>query len=190
MLKRSTSVTALIACLATFSNGCSLLFVTPLHSTKGNLTPNEGCTDSQFAPVVDGIVTALEVLRTIYAFAAPDSAYRNSALSRPADITLGLAFVGLYGGSMIYGISATGECRRYHERGFDDDDDEPARTPRPRGPVAPPPVVPPSAPRSLPPPFGIEPAPPPTTPAAPAPAPAKPALPAAPSVPQRADPDE
>jgi type IV secretory pathway VirB10-like protein len=97
-----------VAGAATLS-GCSLLFV---KGPPTRLEPGEKmrCTTSYAGPVVDGIVTGLEVARTIYATQASDATYAKLPYPRSADIALGVGLAGLYALSMGVGISRVGDC--------------------------------------------------------------------------------
>jgi hypothetical protein len=96
-------------------SGCSLLFVKqPDSSAKVQPGAPKKCTTSRVLPVLDSILTGLEVVRTGVAIGADDSAYSspNQPLSRQADIGLGVALSALFLGSAIYGYSATARCER------------------------------------------------------------------------------
>jgi hypothetical protein len=124
------------------NTGCSLLFVTPPRSHAGVSASRDKCTSSKAPPVLDTIITGLQLARTVYAAAAPDSVYRDpkQPLSRGADIGLGLGFSALFLGSAIYGYGATSRCaEREPKRLRDEDemdeehDDAPAGYPGTRG---------------------------------------------------------
>jgi hypothetical protein len=117
-------------------SGCSLLFVKgpPTRLERGEKMK---CTTSYAGPVVDGIVTGLEVARVIYATQASDSTYAKLPYPRAADIGLGVGLAGLYALSMGVGISRVGDCNEVVSK-FNL---QPASAPR-RGPVAAPGTTP------------------------------------------------
>lgn len=92
--------------------GCSLLMVNP-PKVQGFVNP--GCTRSRGLPTADVVIALLQVLRTGIALAASDDLYKNSPLSRGADIGIGLGATALFGGSAVYGFSAIDECLALEE---------------------------------------------------------------------------
>jgi hypothetical protein len=99
------------------TSGCSFIFVTqPPAQAEQASHPTADCSTSRAAPVVDGIITGYQVVRTIYATQAPDSAYQGAPISRGADIGLGLSFTALFLASTIYGAVNTSECRDFKAR--------------------------------------------------------------------------
>jgi len=64
---------------------------------------------------VDFLLAGLQTARTVYAVAAPDSAYQNpnTVLPRGVDIGIGLALTTLYAVSAGIGFSATAECQHW-----------------------------------------------------------------------------
>jgi hypothetical protein len=129
--------------------GCSFLFVTPPPSSGGYpIAARPGrCTSSKLAPAVDTVFGSLEVLRTGLAASADDDVYKDAAISREADIGLGLAFTTLFLSSAIYGFYETSACAdrkagHYVEPDSDDnqvdaDDSFTPEHPSPRAPSAP-----------------------------------------------------
>ncbi len=108
-----TRLASAIACTAALASaGCSLIFVSRAPSDAEALpaTQELDCTTSDAAPIVDSILTGLEVARTVYAFAAKDSTYQKFPISRGADIGFGVGFTALFAGSAIYGYSSTARC--------------------------------------------------------------------------------
>jgi len=99
------------------STGCSFIFVTPppAHAEQAS-QPSADCSTSRAAPIVDGIVTGYQVVRTLYATQAPDDTYQGAPISRGADIGLGLSFTALFLASTIYGAVNTSECRDFKAR--------------------------------------------------------------------------
>ena len=99
------------------NSGCSFIFVTPppAHAEQAS-NPTADCSTSRVAPVVDGIITGYQVVRTVYATQAPDSAYQGAPIGRGADIGLGLSFTALFLASTIYGAVYTTECRDFKAR--------------------------------------------------------------------------
>jgi hypothetical protein len=68
------------------------------------------CTTTRAAPIVDTILAALEVARTVVAVNAEDSVYKDAPFNRSADIGFGVGFAALFAGSAIYGFSVTNRC--------------------------------------------------------------------------------
>jgi hypothetical protein len=101
--------TMTLCCLVVTSSGCSLIFVKP----PSRDSPGQ-CTSSKLAPVVDSIVTGLQVGRTAYAVAAPDSVYEDpdAPISREVDVGFGVGLSALFLGSAIYGFANTSKCSR------------------------------------------------------------------------------
>lgn len=99
------------------NSGCSFIFVTPppAHAEQAS-NRTADCSTSRAAPVVDGIITGYQVVRTIYATQAPDGTYQGAPISRGADIGLGLSFTALFLASTIYGAVNTSECRDFKAR--------------------------------------------------------------------------
>jgi hypothetical protein len=144
--------------------GCSFLFMRPARTIS---VPNQSCTQSVAAPVVDGVVTLLRLAGVAYALSLPDSAYAGLPISKEADVAIGLSVATLYGASGIYGVVNASECRALHahddanpfDRARDqrlflhEDDLKPAPMPppaaRPSGPDGGAPEVAPSGPAVL-----------------------------------------
>jgi len=110
---------ALIVGLVAVLPGCSFLFTTapksaPSPAESTSEYESSKCTTSKAAPVVDSVITGLEVARTVYALTADESAYDNAPIGRGADVALGLGFMALFGASAIYGFYVTGECSKHH----------------------------------------------------------------------------
>lgn len=93
---------------------CSLVFVTrvPEDAAKTPVLSNIECTSSAVAPIVDASIAAYQVVRTGFAVAADDAVYEEAAISREADIGLGLGLTTLFTVSAIYGIRQTAQCRQ------------------------------------------------------------------------------
>ncbi len=111
------STTSAFTAMVFACSGCSFLFTTKAPSQPERLPPNERieCTSSKAAPVIDTIVGGLEVVRTGVALGADDSDYRNVAISREADIALGVAFSALFISSAAYGYTVTSRCSALKE---------------------------------------------------------------------------
>ncbi len=132
--------------LALMTSGCSLIFVngppdSPLPPPAG---PNQyvmvpKCTTSRAWPIVDSVIGGYQVVRTVYAFSASDSAYSGAPISREVDIAAGISLTTLFIASAIAGYGRTSACDEYRAR---------LTVTRPMTPVAP--AVPPSAPLSQP----------------------------------------
>ncbi len=121
------STTSAFTAMVFACSGCSFLFTTKAPSQPERLPPNERieCTSSKAAPIIDTIVGGLEVVRTGVALGADDSDYRNVAISREADIALGVAFSALFISSAAYGYTVTSRCSALKE----DRLERPTRTP-------------------------------------------------------------
>jgi hypothetical protein len=94
--------------------GCSFIFVdAPPPRRAERVAPHSAvkCTTSKAAPVVDTIITGLEVVRTAVAAGASEGDYNGAPISRGADIGFGLGFTALFGASAIYGFVVTGNCK-------------------------------------------------------------------------------
>jgi hypothetical protein len=120
----------LIAILVCPQAGCSFLFVQrPPSAAEGHRGVAGGCTSSSVAPVLDGLVTALQVVRTVAAAGATDAQYMGAPISRGADISIGFALTMLFGASAIAGFTWTADCREALG-----EDTSPASRPGPRKP--------------------------------------------------------
>ena len=99
----------MLALWATLSSGCSFLFVDgpPPKQQRGYLR----CTESMAWPAVDGVITGLQVVRTLYAMSLSDADYEGSGLSRSGDIGFGIALTALFLTSSIVGAGRVNECR-------------------------------------------------------------------------------
>src|SRR5689334_21941103 len=86
------------ALLAFGGSGCSFCFVTPppVPAQQPVAHPKVECTTSNVAPVIDGIITGYEIVRTAYAATASNGDYANSPISRGADLVLGVVFTGVF----------------------------------------------------------------------------------------------
>jgi hypothetical protein len=117
---------AVLLALAGPASGCSFLFVTrpPPPAERGR---NFDCTSSNVAPVIDTLIAGWQVIRTVIALSAPESAYTNAPLSRGADIGVGIGLLGLFAASAGTGYNATSECREALA-----DSEPPSYRPRPR----------------------------------------------------------
>ena len=75
-------------------SGCSILFA---KGPPERLEPHEPvrCTRSYALPIVDGVITALQIARTLYAVSLKDSDYKNPEFPRAADIGIGAGLSGL-----------------------------------------------------------------------------------------------
>jgi hypothetical protein len=127
---RRPALVALVASV-TIAAGCSFIF------TSAPSGPNDAdCSTSDAPPVLDTIFGVLQLIRVVYAVAAPDSVYRDASISREADVSLGLGFVLLHGLSARYGYSAVSDCEKIRSSPparFDRDrDDLDLATRRPR----------------------------------------------------------
>jgi len=102
------------ACLGGGS-GCSILFA---KGPPERLEPHEPirCSRSYALPVVDGIITALQVLRTLYAVSRDDRDYNGMPITRPADIGFGVGFSTLFLISTGVGISRVSDCNELFDK--------------------------------------------------------------------------
>ena len=121
------------ACV-TGGSGCSILFA---KGPPERVEPHQPirCTSSYTAPVVDGLITALQIVRTLYAISLKDSDYKNPEFPRAADIGIGAGLSGLFLVSTGIGISRVGDCNELLEKI--------ERRPEPRRPRPPPSLSPP-----------------------------------------------
>jgi hypothetical protein len=154
--------------LAIMTSGCSFIFVNgppdppPPPPGPGQYAMVPECTTSRAWPIVDTIVGGYQVVRTVYAVSAPDSAYSSAPISREVDIAAGVSLTALFVASAITGYGRTSACDDFRARLF---------VPRPMTPAYP--GVPPTPPVAHPaPPPAVT--PPPATVMAPAPAEASP----------------
>jgi hypothetical protein len=100
---------ALLLSLALLTNGCSLLFVRPPRP-GGGAGPG-GCTTNKVAPVLDSAFAGWQAVRIVIAGTASEDAYRGAALSREADLLLGVILGVVGASSAIYGFRTVDECR-------------------------------------------------------------------------------
>lgn len=100
------------------NSGCSFLFVTaPPARAEQASQPNADCTTGRAAPVIDGIIAAYQVVRTVYAVqGSNESTFATAPISREADIAWGVGMTGLFVASAIYGGVITSRCRDFKER--------------------------------------------------------------------------
>src|SRR5262245_33305130 len=104
--RKTTVVALLVFGGPTLIGGCSFMFVKPPRKEVPGRIEAAGCTASMTAPAVDGIITGLQAVRTMLALSLSDADYRGMALDRNTDITLGVAFMALFGISAMYGVSS------------------------------------------------------------------------------------
>jgi len=110
MALRETAKPILIVttCVALLQ-GCSWLFVDapPAHRAPAGQV---ACTRSKAAPVIDTVVAAVQVGRTVFAIAQSEADYRDFPISRGADIGLGVGLTALFTASAVYGYATTSAC--------------------------------------------------------------------------------
>jgi len=99
---------ALLASLSLLVNGCSLLFVKPPRPGGSGGT---GCTTSKAPPILDTGFAGWQLIRIGIAASASEDAYRNAALTREADLLLGVLLGVVGASSAVYGFRTTEECR-------------------------------------------------------------------------------
>lgn len=95
--------------LTVFANGCSLVFVRPPRPGGG--TGPAGCTTSKVAPVLDTAFAGWQAVRIIFAATASEDSYKGAALTREADLLIGVLLGVVGASSAIYGFRAVDECR-------------------------------------------------------------------------------
>jgi hypothetical protein len=137
-----------LACAAPWLGGCSFLFTTapPSQSERSRSRGPIECTTSKAAPVVDTVFTGLQMVRIGAAVAVEDSVYRDSPISREADIGIGIGLGTLFLISAIYGYSITSTCAeaKWDTLSYDPPELPPSapkpaeRRPRDRAPTSPP----------------------------------------------------
>ncbi|HEY7376865.1 MAG TPA: hypothetical protein VIF57_32200 [Polyangia bacterium] len=104
-------VVAAIASLALATSGCSFFFVRRPDEAGGGGYAQANCTSSAALPTVDLVIALLQVVRTVYAISLKDSDYNGMALSRSADISLGLTIGTVFATSAGYGYHIVSTCR-------------------------------------------------------------------------------
>jgi len=109
--RKATVVAFLVFGGPTLISGCSFMFVKPPRKEVPGRVEAAGCTASMTAPAVDGVITGLQAVRTMFALSLSDTDYRGMALDRNTDITLGVVFMAVFGISAIYGVSNVNTCR-------------------------------------------------------------------------------
>ncbi len=121
----------------TGGSGCSILFA---KGPPDRVEPHQPirCTRSYALPIVDGVITALQVVRTLYAVSLKDSDYKNPDFPRAADIGIGAGLSALFVVSTGIGVSRVGDCNELFEKV--ERRPEPRRTRPPANPWAPQPV--------------------------------------------------
>jgi hypothetical protein len=102
-------------CLALFAvtywaSGCSFLFVKVPPTSPKDREGDLDCTTSYVPPVLDSVLLVGGAYRTASALGKSNADYKDSVLSRPADIGLGLALTTLEVASALYGYLAVGGC--------------------------------------------------------------------------------
>lgn len=107
-----------LACAAPGLGGCSFLFSSAPPAGAERLTPDSkvDCSTSKAPPIADSVIAGLQAVRTGLAVAAEDRVYRDSPISREADIGIGLGLTALFLGSAIYGYSASSRCTEVKSR--------------------------------------------------------------------------
>lgn len=110
-------------------SGCSFLFVNPAPPPE-DWSPIVRCTSSDALPIVDALVTGLQVLRTALVVSASDAEYAHSAIPREVDITIGVGLSALFLSSSLVGFRTTSKCREVLAN-REDPDRAPPRTRRP-----------------------------------------------------------
>lgn len=192
----------LVVLLGAGCGGCSFVFVNgpPSESASEPLASPSRCTTSVLQPVGDTLNAGIGAINIGVAASAGrgDVTWYGVRMDAGTGLALGLAQLGLFGASAVYGYVQTSRCRSYlaavEERTPSWNPVRAAPPPRAaspssRGTAPRPPVPSASSSTSAPPPPSPAPEPTPTA-AAPAPAPAVPAPAPSPSVPTAAFPPE
>jgi len=106
--------TATTLCLAYLAGGCSLVFSAPPPSgaERSRERPHVDCSTSIVPPLADSVLGTYQLVRSGYAAAANESAYRGSPIGREVDLALGLGAFAIFAGSAIYGYHAAARCSR------------------------------------------------------------------------------
>jgi hypothetical protein len=105
---------SLLTALCLGSAGCSFAFVKPPRAADPIArTPAaaDGCTTAPLAPLLDGLFAGYQVVRTLVAINASDSAYEKAAISRSADVSIGLGLTVLGIVSLAYGAGHVSACQ-------------------------------------------------------------------------------
>jgi hypothetical protein len=95
--------------------GCSFIFTAA--PTERDRSPNRpleqrvSCSTHYAPPLLDVLLTGVQVVSTVIAVRRSDADYRGAPISRDADVGIGVAVTGLALSSAIYGFRAVGECR-------------------------------------------------------------------------------
>lgn len=94
-------------------SGCSYLFVSGPGDWSPERPPQQkpDCTTTPVMPLIDGIITGIQGVRTILAISLDDRDYVDSPLSREADIGLGLGLGVLFLASTITGANRISDCK-------------------------------------------------------------------------------
>ena len=94
------------------------MFVTPPPALADQPSePHADCSTSRVAPVIDGIIAGVQVIRTVYTTQTPDSTYQGKApISRGTEFALNAGSAGLFLASTIYGAVNTSKCEAYKAR--------------------------------------------------------------------------
>lgn len=96
---------------AMFATSCSFLFVSgpPPHDQR---IGRFDCTTTMAAPVVDGVLAALQVLGLVWAASKSDAEVREAAgIPRDNAIGVSISWAILYTASAVHGASRVSDCR-------------------------------------------------------------------------------
>ena len=119
--KRRRALVVLAAALVSGTTAsCSLVFVTPPPPTeeRGAIVH---CTSSDALPVVDLLVTAVQLVRILFALQRTDADYANATISREPDLLLGASLLVAFAASSGYGFVQTSQCRAVLAQDYDPD---------------------------------------------------------------------
>jgi hypothetical protein len=101
-----------LACATPALGGCSFMLSSgpPSHTDLSAADEPIKCSSSKLPPIVDTLLGVGELGRIALAAATNEREYRDSPISKEADILLGVAFASLFIASAVYGYTVTGNC--------------------------------------------------------------------------------
>jgi hypothetical protein len=110
-----------IAALAIVTSGCSFLFVSGPPANHQQV-PYFDCSTSNWAPIVDTVVAALQVANVVVAakdsdqqwhdmYCQPNDTTCNAPFSRGAAVPAYIGFAALAGASLFYGYTRVARCK-------------------------------------------------------------------------------
>ncbi|MBV9947292.1 MAG: hypothetical protein JOZ69_10625 [Myxococcales bacterium] len=111
---REMAAMASLAGLSLATSGCSFLFVKPPRPPDSGTYSR--CTSSNWAPVLDSLVTTVQAVRITLDLVEPDSAFQNAVLNRGSDLAIGVALGTVFVSSAAYGFVEVTRCREGPKR--------------------------------------------------------------------------